>query len=346
MLNTGRIASQWHTMTRTGKSAELVASEPEPFLEVHPEDARRYWLKDRARVVSRRGAVTLKVRVTDAVRPGTVFAPFHWGALHAPAGAGGVNDLTHRETDPTSRQPGLKATAVRLEPGHDLAPVALDDGIRAVLKEELERRSLPVVELPSGAGHDAGVLAARGVETGMLFVRSLNGGISHSPDELTSDASAVGRLALGERDRLRAFPERQPAELVQVLLSLDDGCEVVASERPRLAPERAGAVWEEQLGLADATRVEQQLARRRIRRCVLRPDAEVELAERDPVRLAAPAAMDDPRLERQELPERLDRRRGGVLLQAGHEAEAGGGDLDHGSTLAPWSIHRPSSARS
>ena len=74
-----------------------------------------------------------------------------------------------------------------LEPGHDLAPVALDKGIRAMLREELERRSLAAVELPSGAGHDAGVLAARGVETGMLFVRSLNGGISHSPDELTSN---------------------------------------------------------------------------------------------------------------------------------------------------------------
>ena len=96
-----------------------------------------------------------------------------------------------------------------LEPGHDLAPVALDEGIRAVLREELERRSLAAVELPSGAGHDAGVLAVRGVETGMLFVRSLNGGISHSPDELTSDedialaldvlTAALRRLALGER---------------------------------------------------------------------------------------------------------------------------------------------------
>ena len=103
-------------MTRTGKSAELLAAEPEPFLEVHPDGRQALWLTDRVRVVSRRGAVTLKVRVTDAVRPGTVFAPFHWGALHAPAGAGGVNDLTHRETDPFSRQPGLKATAVRLEP--------------------------------------------------------------------------------------------------------------------------------------------------------------------------------------------------------------------------------------
>jgi allantoate deiminase len=51
----------------------------------------------------------------------------------------------------------------------------------AVLREEVERRGLPVAELPSGAGHDAGVLAAAGVESSMLFVRSLNGGASHSP---------------------------------------------------------------------------------------------------------------------------------------------------------------------
>jgi N-carbamoyl-L-amino-acid hydrolase len=41
--------------------------------------------------------------------------------------------------------------------------------------------------LVSGAGHDAMVLAAAGVPTAMLFVRSLNGGASHSPEELTSD---------------------------------------------------------------------------------------------------------------------------------------------------------------
>ena len=116
LLMTGRIASQWHTMTRTAKSPELLAAEPEPFIALHPEDARRAWIGDRARVISRRGAVTLKVRLDPTLREGTAFAPFHWGALHAPAGAGGVNDLTHRETDPVSRQPGLKATAVRVEP--------------------------------------------------------------------------------------------------------------------------------------------------------------------------------------------------------------------------------------
>jgi hydantoinase/carbamoylase family amidase len=56
-----------------------------------------------------------------------------------------------------------------------------------VLREEVERRGLPVVELPSGAGHDAGVLAVAGVEASMLFVRSLNGGASHSPQEYSSD---------------------------------------------------------------------------------------------------------------------------------------------------------------
>jgi allantoate deiminase len=75
----------------------------------------------------------------------------------------------------------------------------------AVLREEVHRRGLPVVELPSGAGHDAGVLAAAGVESSMLFVRSLNGGASHSPEEHSSDedielaldvlTSALRRLA-------------------------------------------------------------------------------------------------------------------------------------------------------
>ena len=64
-----------------------------------------------------------------------------------------------------------------------------------MLREELERAGAPVVELPSGAGHDAAPLGAAGVEAGMLFVRSLNGGASHSPKELSSDEDI--ELALG-----------------------------------------------------------------------------------------------------------------------------------------------------
>jgi allantoate deiminase len=65
-------------------------------------------------------------------------------------------------------------------------PVDMTPAVVEVLRAEVESRGLPVVELASGAGHDAGVLAQAGVPTGMLFVRSLNGGVSHSPDELTS----------------------------------------------------------------------------------------------------------------------------------------------------------------
>jgi acetylornithine deacetylase/succinyl-diaminopimelate desuccinylase-like protein len=71
-------------------------------------------------------------------------------------------------------------------------------------------------ELVSGAGHDAMVLAAAGVPTAMLFVRSLNGGASHSPDELSSAediALAVDvlteALALVEANRLSALPEHE-----------------------------------------------------------------------------------------------------------------------------------------
>jgi acetylornithine deacetylase/succinyl-diaminopimelate desuccinylase-like protein len=73
--------------------------------------------------------------------------------------------------------------------------IAMSAGPAAVLREQLEALGAPVVELPSGAGHDAGVLAAAGVPTAMLFVRSLNGGISHSPDEHSSDDDVELALA-------------------------------------------------------------------------------------------------------------------------------------------------------
>ncbi|MFL5913329.1 MAG: Zn-dependent hydrolase [Gaiellaceae bacterium] len=95
--------------------------------------------------------------------------------------------------------------AIGFEPQLVSEPVAMDEEVRAVLRDELERRGLPAPELVSGAGHDAGVLAAAGVRCGMLFVRSGAGGVSHSPDEHSDPAdielavevlaSALSRLA-------------------------------------------------------------------------------------------------------------------------------------------------------
>ena len=67
-------------------------------------------------------------------------------------------------------------------------PVAMSEVVRDALRVAIEARGLPVVELASGAGHDAGILASAGVEAGMLFVRAGSGGVSHHPDESVADA--------------------------------------------------------------------------------------------------------------------------------------------------------------
>ncbi|MFN0154738.1 MAG: Zn-dependent hydrolase [Gaiella sp.] len=63
------------------------------------------------------------------------------------------------------------------------APVPMSKLVRDACGSEIESRGLPVHELPSGAGHDAGVMGVAGVPAGMLFVRSRNGGLSHHPEE-------------------------------------------------------------------------------------------------------------------------------------------------------------------
>jgi N-carbamoyl-L-amino-acid hydrolase len=69
--------------------------------------------------------------------------------------------------------------AIGFEPRWRLDPTPMSDAFRQVLPD--------APELVSGAGHDAMVLAAAGVPSAMLFVRSLNGGVSHHPDELSSE---------------------------------------------------------------------------------------------------------------------------------------------------------------
>src|SRR5262245_61560803 len=128
-------------------------------------------------------------------------------------------------------------------------------------------------------------------------------------------------LQEAEGDRLGAFPERQAPERRELLEPLDDRGEVVPGERAGLRRERAVAVREQQLGLADAARVEQELARRGVARGVLCPDPELAVTPRNPVGLAAPAAVDDPVLEREDRAERRDGRGRVGLLEAGAEGE-------------------------
>jgi assimilatory nitrate reductase catalytic subunit len=113
LLLTGRgSSSQWHTGTRTTKSAILRALSPQHvYVEVNPADARRLAIApdQPIKVTSRRGSLIARAFVTTRVRPGEVFVPMHFAE---------TNQLTVAAFDPHSRQPAYKASAVNLERVH------------------------------------------------------------------------------------------------------------------------------------------------------------------------------------------------------------------------------------
>ena len=111
ILLTGRgSAAQWHTQTRTSKSAILRKLYPPGlYVEVNPEDAKTRGIgsNDSVHVVSRRGSAVAKAFVTRSVQRGHLFLPMHYEA---------TNRLTDAVFDPYSKQPSYKACAVELRP--------------------------------------------------------------------------------------------------------------------------------------------------------------------------------------------------------------------------------------
>ncbi|GGY24828.1 bifunctional nitrate reductase/sulfite reductase flavoprotein subunit alpha [Streptomyces djakartensis] len=126
VLSTGRVQHQWHTLTKTGKVAKLNKLNPGPFVEVHPRDADTLGLTegDLVEVASRRGRAVLPAVVTDRVRPGCCFAPFHWNDLFGEYLS--INAVTNDAVDPLSFQPEFKVCAVSLV--KVAAPVREDPG--------------------------------------------------------------------------------------------------------------------------------------------------------------------------------------------------------------------------
>ena len=116
VLTIGRLYEHWHTMTRTGRIERIMKKQPRPYLEIHPKDAKELNIEEgnSIEVRSRRGLSTFPARITEAIVPGTVFVPMHWGALWTDNGE--ANLLTHPESCPISLEPELKACAVNLTP--------------------------------------------------------------------------------------------------------------------------------------------------------------------------------------------------------------------------------------
>ncbi|MFD8487828.1 molybdopterin oxidoreductase family protein [Streptomyces sp. NPDC059712] len=111
LLTTGRVVAQYQSGAQTRRVAELNAAAPGPFVELHPRLAARLGAAegDPLAVVSRRGRAVAPARITTAIRPDTVFMPFHW------PGEGRANTLTNPALDPASRMPEFKVCAVRVE---------------------------------------------------------------------------------------------------------------------------------------------------------------------------------------------------------------------------------------
>ena len=130
-------------------------------------------------------AFVLRVRAEAAARPGTVATV---GIASVEPGA--VNVVPARVRLSVDARAAERDTLDELVSAIGFSPMERSDPV-AMAGAPLEalRVLLPdAPELPSGAGHDAAVLAAAGVPCAMLFVRSLNGGASHSHAELSSEA--------------------------------------------------------------------------------------------------------------------------------------------------------------
>jgi assimilatory nitrate reductase catalytic subunit len=116
ILNTGRLRDQWHTMTRTALASKLNQHKPEPFVELHPDDAAVYQLAHNglATLASRWGSMTARVFVTDSIQRGNLFVPMHWTQQLASDGRMGA--LVNPAIDPVSKQPECKHTPVQIAP--------------------------------------------------------------------------------------------------------------------------------------------------------------------------------------------------------------------------------------
>ncbi|MFE8963720.1 molybdopterin-dependent oxidoreductase [Streptomyces iakyrus] len=123
VLNTGRVQHQWHTLTKTGKVPKLTKLNPGPFVELHPADATALGVADGdlVEVASRRGRAVLPAVVTDRVRQGCCFAPFHWNDLFGEYLS--INAVTNDAVDSLSFQPEFKVCAVSLAKVASPAPV-------------------------------------------------------------------------------------------------------------------------------------------------------------------------------------------------------------------------------
>jgi formate dehydrogenase alpha subunit len=109
-LTTGRTFSHYHTGTMTRVSPNLDAEQKTGYVEIHPRDAEKLALQDgdTVNLTTRRGTIQAPARISDQVKPGLLFVPFHFAENPA-------NALTNSAFDPIAKIPEYKVCAVKIE---------------------------------------------------------------------------------------------------------------------------------------------------------------------------------------------------------------------------------------
>ena len=124
--------------------------------------------------------------------PGRVTA---FADLRAPD-AGALAALVDGAVDEARSAAEEAGCGVEVVPRWRYEPVAMHPGPMEALRRAVAAAGLEPVELPSGAGHDAAILAEAGIPTAMLFVRSDAGGVSHAPEEDTGADAVSAAVAV------------------------------------------------------------------------------------------------------------------------------------------------------
>lgn len=108
----------------------------------------------------------------------------------------GLAALVSAIADQASDRAGRDGTTLTVTPESVSSAVAFDPALAAALAADHEGGDWPIIA--TQAGHDAGILAAAGIPTAMLFVRNPTG-VSHSPAEHAEVADClVGVSALAD----------------------------------------------------------------------------------------------------------------------------------------------------
>ncbi|GAX91225.1 formate dehydrogenase subunit alpha [Effusibacillus lacus] len=112
LLTTGRVVYHYLSGNQTRRIDSLRDKCPDPYVEIHPETAKRYGIENGhyVKISSRRGYIVVPAKITKITRPDMVFVPYHWGKTLA------INNLTNPALDPKSKIPEFKVCAVKIEP--------------------------------------------------------------------------------------------------------------------------------------------------------------------------------------------------------------------------------------